>query len=162
MARDVMDDRTLTLIAVGDLILDEPEAETFFNFVRPVFKSSDVVVGQGEVVFTDRGVCSSCDVVAPPCDPKNLSAFRTAGFNVITLAGNHVYDSGVPGIEDTISGLEKYEIAFTGAGMNIEEARRPAILERNGTTFGFLSVKGLNRVPIPAANITAFIFSLNN
>jgi poly-gamma-glutamate capsule biosynthesis protein CapA/YwtB (metallophosphatase superfamily) len=30
-------------------------------------------------------------------------------------------------------------VAITGAGLNLEEARLPAIVERNGTRFGFLS-----------------------
>ena len=131
--------KTLTMLAVGDLILDEPQAESYFTYVVPLLKSADVVVGQVEVVFTDRGFCSSTDVAAPPCNPANMSAIPFAGFNVITLAGNHVWDSGPPGIEDTIAGLQNYGIAVVGAGMNIEEARRPAIVKRNGTTFGFLS-----------------------
>ena len=134
-----MTDKTLTMMAVGDLILDEPQAESYFDYVAPVLKSADVVVGQGEVVFTNRGICSSTDVAAPPCDPTNMSAIPYAGFNVITLAGNHVWDSGPAGIEDTIAGLRNYGIAFCGAGMNIDEARQPAIVKRNGTTFGFLS-----------------------
>jgi poly-gamma-glutamate capsule biosynthesis protein CapA/YwtB (metallophosphatase superfamily) len=134
-----MADKILTMMAVGDLILDEPQAESYFAYVAPLLKSADVVVGQVEVVFTDRGFCASTDVAAPPCDSANMSAIPFAGFNVITLAGNHVWDSGPPGIEDTMAGLQSYGIAVVGAGMNIEEARRPAIVKRNGTTFGFLS-----------------------
>ena len=134
-----MPGKILTMMAVGDLILDMPQAETYFAYVTPVLKSADVVAGQGEVVFTGRGICSSTDVAAPPCDPANMSALPFAGFNVITLAGNHVWDSGAPGIEDTIAGLRNYGIAVTGAGMNIDEARCPAIVKRNGTSFGFLS-----------------------
>ena len=134
-----MTHNTLTMMAVGDLILDEPQAETYFDRVAPVLKSADVVVGQVEVVFTDGGFCASTDVAAPPCDPVNMSAIPFAGFNVATLAGNHIWDSGPAGIQDTIAGLRDYGIAVTGAGMNIDEARRPAIVERNGTTFGFLS-----------------------
>ena len=134
-----MADKILTMMAVGDLILDEPQAESYFAYVAPLLKSADVIVGQVEVVFTDRGFCASTDVAAPPCDPANMSAIPFAGFNVITLAGNHVWDSGPPGIEDTITGLQSYGIAVVGAGMNIDEARRPAIVKRNGTTFGFLS-----------------------
>lgn len=134
-----MMDKTLTMMAVGDLILDEPQAESFFDYAAPVLRSADVVVGQGEVAFTNRGICSSTDVAAPPCDPANMSAIPYAGFNAITLAGNHIWDSGPAGIEDTIAGLKNYGIAFCGAGMNIDEARQPAIVKRNGTTFGFLS-----------------------
>jgi len=129
----------VALMAVGDLILDMPQAETYFDLALPAMKKADVLVGQGEVMFTDRGVCSTTDVFAPPCDPANMSALPYAGFNVITLAGNHAWDSGDAGIEDTIAGLKSYGIVHTGAGTNIEAARRPALLERKGTVFGFLS-----------------------
>lgn len=129
----------LNMLAVGDLVLQLPDPESYFEFTAPLLNAADIVVGQGEVVFTDRGVCSSTDVAATPCNPVNMSALKYAGFDVITLAGNHVWDSGNAGIEDTISGLKKYDIACTGAGMNIKEARKPAIVQRGGTVFGFLS-----------------------
>ena len=103
-------------------------------------RSGDVVVGQGEVVYTSRGVDTFPEFFpSPGCPPANMAALAGAGFNVITLAGNHVWDKGAPGIEDSITGLKGYGIAVTGAGMNIDEARIPAIIERKGTRFGFLN-----------------------
>lgn len=134
-----MSGTSLTMMAVGDLILDMPEPESYFAFAAPILRSADVVVGQGEVPYTSRGVNTYTAIPAPPSDPKHLSALPFAGFNVITLAGNHIWDAGAPGVEDTINGLRNYGIAVTGAGMNIEEARRPAVIERSGTRFGFLS-----------------------
>jgi poly-gamma-glutamate capsule biosynthesis protein CapA/YwtB (metallophosphatase superfamily) len=135
--------KTLTMLAVGDLILNTSEPEPLFALVAPVLKSADVIVGQVEVVFTRRGIPTWVEGIkmppAVPCDPANINALSTAGFNVITLAGNHVCDSGVPGIKDTIAGLRNQGIAFVGAGMNIDEARRPAVIERDGTRFGFLN-----------------------
>lgn len=129
----------LTMLAVGDLCLGMPDnAESYFEFVAPVLRSADIAVGQGEVTFTARGI-KPMRMCCTPCDPKNISALAFAGFNVITLAGNHIWDTGTPGIEDTITGLKNYGIAFTGAGMNIDEARSPAVIERDGTRFGFLS-----------------------
>ncbi len=131
---------TTNLLAVGDLILDKPRAESFFEFSAPTLRSGDIVVGQGEVMFTSRGVNTYAEVICnPPCEPANMSAIPGAGFNVITLAANHAWDSGAPGIEDTLNGLREMGIAVAGAGMNIEEARKPAIIERNGTKFGFLN-----------------------
>ena len=134
-----MDEKTLTMIAVGDLVLQLPQPETYFEQVAALLNSADIVAGQGEVIFTDRGVASSTDVAATPCPLSHIHALRYAGFNVITLAGNHVWDSGPAGIEDTIKALEEMGIAFTGAGMNINEARKPAIIECNDTIFGFLA-----------------------
>jgi len=130
---------TVVIMAVGDLILDEPEAERFFDLSAPVLRTGDVVVGQVEVPYTIRGVERSSDVPAPASDPRNLSALASAGFNVATLAGNHIYDAGETGVRDTIDHLADLGIPAVGAGMSIDEARRPVVLERKGIRFGFLS-----------------------
>jgi poly-gamma-glutamate synthesis protein (capsule biosynthesis protein) len=57
-----------------------------------------------------------------------MGAIAKAHFNVVTLAGNHVWDSYAPAIEDTIELLKEYGILYASAGMNLEEARRPAII----------------------------------
>lgn len=136
-----MKTKSLTLLAVGDIALEEPKGEFFLSQVAPVLKSGDIVVGQGEVVFTSRGVSTFVGMVhtAKGCPPSNIAALASAGFNVITLASNHSWDLGAPGIEDTIAGLRNCGIAPVGAGMNLDEARRAAIIERDGTRFGFLN-----------------------
>jgi poly-gamma-glutamate capsule biosynthesis protein CapA/YwtB (metallophosphatase superfamily) len=133
--------KPVTMLAVGELVMEEPNGEFFLAPAAPVLKSADIVVGQGEIVFTSRGVSTYVEMFHPytGCPPENIKALANAGFNVITLAGNHIWDSGAPGVEDTIAGLRNYNIATAGAGMNIDEARRPAVIERNGIRFGFLS-----------------------
>jgi poly-gamma-glutamate capsule biosynthesis protein CapA/YwtB (metallophosphatase superfamily) len=62
-----------------------------------------------------------------------------AGINICAFAGNHTWGWGVPGIQDTINGLAAHGIAAVGGGMTLAEARRPAIIEKKGTKFGFLN-----------------------
>ena len=134
-----MPSETFSIFAVGDLILDDPEPESLSDLVEPMLKSAQVVVGQLEVMFTSRGERQNTEIPAPPCDPENLKALSKANVNVVTLAGNHVWDSGAPGIEDTITGLKSLGIDYTGAGMNLAEAKRPCIITRDGTRIGFLA-----------------------
>jgi poly-gamma-glutamate synthesis protein (capsule biosynthesis protein) len=129
----------MRLLLVGDLILDEPEPDSFFDPSRELLRSADLVVGQVEVPHTARGVPSSVDIPAPPADPDNLGAVARGGIGVATLAGNHIFDSGPNGVEDTITALHELGIATAGAGMTIDEARRPAIVERVGLRIGVLS-----------------------
>ena len=133
--------KSLTMLAVGDLVLEDEHGERFLTLVAPVLRTGDIVVGQGEIVFTSRGIQTYAEIASPSpgCPPENMNALAAAGFNVITLAGNHIWDMGAPGIEDTVTGLRKLGIAVTGGGMNIDEARKPAIIVRDGTRFGFLS-----------------------
>jgi hypothetical protein len=134
----MMTGKTLTLLGVGDMSLGLPNAQTFFEMAAPTLRTADIFVGQVEHVFTSKGFVTSTGVSSPPCDPENIAAFSFAGLTVATLAGNHIWDSGPPGIEDTINGLRSQGIVTVGAGMNINEARKPAIIDRNGTRIGFL------------------------
>lgn len=131
----------LTLMGVGDIIDDTTQPEAPFELVAPAFHAADVVVGQGELPFTSRGNSTFPDLKysSLPCDPKNISALKRMGFDVITIASNHSWDAGAPGVEDTIAGLQENGLAYCGAGMNLDEARKPAIIEREGTKFGFLA-----------------------
>lgn len=128
-----------TLMAVGDLIFEDGLAEHLVEPTRHVLQSADVLVGQCEVTYSDHPVATVTDRMRKPRNPDVMSGLVDAGFNVLTMAGNHVWDVGKPGIVDTLSWLQENGIAATGAGLNLEEARRPAIVERDGTRFGFLS-----------------------
>ncbi|MEJ2244833.1 MAG: CapA family protein [Acidobacteriota bacterium] len=130
---------TLKLMLVGDLILDEPEPDTFFEPAHATLQDADILVGHVEVPHTLRGSENTFDIPAPPSNPDNLAALKRAGFHIATLAGNHMFDAGPAGIEDTIANLRKLDVATTGAGLNLTEARKPAIVERQGTIVGTLS-----------------------
>jgi len=126
---------------VGDLIVDTTQPDHPFELVAPSFRAADVVIGQGELPFTKRGVSTYPDLKysSLPLDPANIGALSNAGFDVISLASNHTWDAGAAGIEDTVAGLKEHGLAYCGAGMNLEEARKPVIVEREGTKFGILS-----------------------
>lgn len=129
----------LHVLLTGDLILDEPDPDSFFEPSRALLTSADLVVGHVEVPHTTRGVETSTDVPAPPADPAHLAALPRAGIQVATLAGNHMHDAGPEGIADTVATLRGLGLATAGAGMNLAEARTPALVERRGRRIGVLS-----------------------
>jgi poly-gamma-glutamate synthesis protein (capsule biosynthesis protein) len=129
----------LRIVMTGDLVLDEPGADRLFDQVRPVLAAADVAIGHVEVPHTDRGVESVGDVPAPAAPPENLGAVARAGFRMASLAGNHIHDRGPEGIADTADGLRKLGVAAAGAGANLADARRPAIIEARGRRVALLS-----------------------
>lgn len=129
----------MRILLLGDLILDEPDPAALLEPSRALLRSADLVVGQVEVPHSRRGTVQSTDVPARPSDPDNLAALRDAGLGVATLAGNHIADAGREGIEDTLEALRSLEIATAGAGLSLEEALRPAIVEAAGRRVGVLS-----------------------
>lgn len=133
------DAQQITLMMVGDVILDEPNPDTFFEPSRPLLAMADIAIGHVEVPHTLRGSEQSTDIPAPPANPAHLEAFMRAGFHVATLAGNHIADSGPNGIEDTVEVLRNLGVAPVGAGMSLSAAREPALVSRHGIRVGVLS-----------------------
>jgi poly-gamma-glutamate synthesis protein (capsule biosynthesis protein) len=129
----------ITVGAVGDLILDEPDPESFLAPATPVLRGMDLAIGHVEVPHSTTTVQRSTDVPAPPADPEALKAVAAAGFAVVTLAGNHICDAGDEGLADTIAHARAAGMATAGAGPDLAEARRPAVVERGGLRIGVLS-----------------------
>lgn len=129
----------ISLLMVGDLVLDEPDPDRFFDAARATLLAGDLVLGHVETPYTLRGREQSGDVPAEAADPAKLASLARAGFHAASLAGNHVYDQGEEGVADTIEALREQGIAPFGAGSNLDAARAPAVLERGGKRFGFLS-----------------------
>ncbi|MBO0701734.1 MAG: CapA family protein [Candidatus Dormibacteraeota bacterium] len=124
----------LSIRLTGDLIFDEPDPDRYFDSVRGVLAEADIVVGHLEVPFTSRPIAAYAGR-----EISRLVVLRNAGFDVATLAANHLLDAGPEGVRDTLAGLRELGIATAGAGLNLEEARQPAIVERRGLRVGFLS-----------------------
>lgn len=60
-------------------------------------------------------------------------------FDVVSLANNHVFDLGEEGLRNTIKLLEENNIAYCGAGMNLNQASQPAVVIVNGIKIAFIA-----------------------
>lgn len=56
--------------------------------------------------------------------------------SVITLANNHIFDQGIPGFISTRDILQKSSIPFVGAGINLFDAKKPYVLNKDGIKVG--------------------------
>ncbi|MBP2370649.1 CapA family protein [Pseudonocardia parietis] len=129
----------ITVAAVGDLILDEPDPASFLAPSTPLLRAADLTVGHVEVPHSTTTAQVSTDVPAPPADPAALNALRDAGVDVVTLAGNHIFDAGEIGVTDTVAHAHKAGLVPAGAGADLAAARAAAIVERGGLRIGVLS-----------------------
>jgi len=62
-----------------------------------------------------------------------------AGFDLLSLANNHILDYGLEAFKDTLDTLQSKQITVVGAGMDSLAARSPVIIERNGLRLAFLA-----------------------
>src|SRR5688572_26194897 len=61
--------------------------------------------------------------------PDNTPCLTAAGIDVCVLANNHVLDYGYAGLEETLDTLTAAGLKTAGAGRDMTEARRPAIVD---------------------------------
>jgi poly-gamma-glutamate capsule biosynthesis protein CapA/YwtB (metallophosphatase superfamily) len=129
----------LDFIFTGDLVLDEPHPDYWLSGIAPLTLAATITIGHLEVPHTNRCTEMHGDVPAPGADPANLAALSRAGFDALTLAGNHISDCGTLGIADTQDELTRLGIEHTGAGANLRSARRPALLRHGERRVALLS-----------------------
>lgn len=61
--------------------------------------------------------------------PENVPCLTVAQIDVCVLANNHVLDHGRPGLLETLEALEAAGMRVAGAGRDLAEARRPAVVD---------------------------------
>ena len=132
------DDRRVSVFSVGDVFSDLPDGKASFAPLTPLLDTADIVFGNCEGVYSDRPARSPSHKHFCGAPLARGSFFGEVGFDVMTLANNHMIDGGYDALADTIELLNGQGIATTGAGSNIVEATRPAILERDGIRVAFL------------------------
>ncbi|MGH2677563.1 MAG: CapA family protein [Actinomycetota bacterium] len=72
--------------------------------------------------------------------PQAIDLLIHLGVDCVTLANNHALDFGVDALRDTLGFLDSAGIAHAGAGMDQNEARRPATLDAAGSRVEVLGM----------------------
>jgi poly-gamma-glutamate capsule biosynthesis protein CapA/YwtB (metallophosphatase superfamily) len=142
---------TISVALAGDTMLGRGVAEilaerTPESLVAPdvveVARSADLFVLNLECCISDRG--SPWPAPGKPfffrAPLVAVEVLRHLGVSAVTLANNHALDFGHEALEDTLRHLEDAGIPAVGAGLNLERARRPIVLENGGFRLGLLGL----------------------
>ncbi|MFQ5864994.1 MAG: CapA family protein [bacterium] len=137
----------VSIVAVGDVMLGSwvtpllnKEGSLYpFEPTLSVLKSGDVTIANLEAPFTVDGEPfeKKFNFKVPP---KYAYGLKEAGFTVVTLANNHIMDFGETGLFSTMCALEYVGVQYCGAGWNLEQAVKPAVVEISGrriALFGY-------------------------
>ncbi|MFO7869374.1 MAG: CapA family protein [Bacteroidales bacterium] len=68
----------------------------------------------------------------------DIQKIKKLNIDIVTIANNHICDLGEEGLLNTINILEKNNIKFCGAGKNIHDASKPAIINLNNKSCAFI------------------------
>jgi poly-gamma-glutamate capsule biosynthesis protein CapA/YwtB (metallophosphatase superfamily) len=147
---EVQPETQLKIVAVGDILLGrgvgmriERDQKGYiypFELVAPILKTGDVIFANIEEPFTDSTHSLNPNMkYVLKNKMESFEAIKHAGINIVNLANNHILDYYEKGLFDTLELLDSNGIAHAGSGKNLEEARKPAIIEKNNTKIGMIS-----------------------
>ncbi len=145
----------ICLVAVGDIMLSRYVAQKInehndpgfpFQYTEWILQSSDITFGNLENPITPGRHIKIQEMILR-ADPVMASALKKAGFDILSLANNHLPDFGANGVRDTILYLKNAGIDYIGAGKNEKEAYEPRYADINGYKLAFLAFSDSNIAP---------------
>jgi len=127
------------MVLVGDTFVGRPDPDSAFVTARHLLKDVDIAFCNLETVVADAKHLAPHDHDHHPrTDEWMFDSYVRAGFNVMNLANNPSTWHGLDPFLRCLDVLDKAGIVRGGGGRNLAEARKPAIIERNGTKVAFV------------------------
>lgn len=133
---------SFTVTAVGDMCLGGILPKWLIDAPKKIMPESikselaaDCVFGNLESPFSEKGLEKSPKHGFLFADPSAVKILKRGGFNIVSLANNHICDCGYEGMFYTMELLRDNDIKYCGVGHNLDVARKPALLNIGGTNI---------------------------
>ncbi len=143
-------DEAVSLLFAGDIYFSEHVLNAYDRAggiggvlgesLRETIVESDLFMANLEFPFSDRGTKAADKQYTFRVSPSRVSILQEIGPDLVTVANNHALDYGTDALIDTCDTLDAAGVLHVGAGKNLEEAKKPQIIEKNGKKIGFLGV----------------------
>ncbi len=130
----------ISVAAVGDVmmsswIIDLVEEYGYdfpFDSTASIISSADLAIANLEAPFTTSDSCHKDKTYTFKVPPHFVGGLKNAGFDMVTLANNHILDYGEDGLMQTMATLDAARLPFCGAGLDVSSACAPRIVKKNG------------------------------
>lgn len=143
----------IKIYLTGDIMLNrgveyqiEKQGKGDFRFpffhIAPELEKADILFGNLEGPISDRGSRVG-SIYSFRAKPKAAEGLTYAGFDILSLANNHMFDYGRTAMEDTMEILSENGIDYVGAGFDDRETFSVKIKEVKGAKIGFLAYTNL-------------------
>ncbi len=134
------------IVAAGDLMVGSWAQQTIqekgwsypFRNLDTLLGNADLVFANLEAPFGEAGEAFEKSYTFRVA-PDLVQVLKAGRINMVSLANNHIMDYGPQNLSRTMDLLKEHQIHYAGAGMNLQEARRPAVLQVNGSKIAFVS-----------------------
>lgn len=106
---------------IEELCLNE-NYEKIYNDFLPVLRDKDISITNLECPLSEKENPIRKSGPNLMASPKCIEGLKYGGFDVVTLANNHILDQGERGLRDTLRVCKEADILTVGAGENFEDA----------------------------------------
>ncbi|MBI2421595.1 MAG: CapA family protein [Candidatus Hydrogenedentes bacterium] len=138
----------ISLMLVGDIMLSRNVAksvkENGRDFTYPFAETAEILT-QAEIAFgnlecpiSGRGAAINNKKYLFNAPPESIEGITHSGFDLVSLANNHVLDYGPIALQDTVEILQKNAIGVLGV-VTRNAPQKPVILTPNGIRVAFLA-----------------------
>jgi poly-gamma-glutamate capsule biosynthesis protein CapA/YwtB (metallophosphatase superfamily) len=118
--------------AVAERLAHDPQHQLVATEVVDVVHEADAFILNLECCISARGEPTPGRVFHFRAPPWATQALARLGVDCVTLANNHALDFGPDALIDTLAHLDAAGIRVVGAGTDVERARAPVVLEKDG------------------------------
>lgn len=132
------EEETFTLLFSGDVLLSDHVLNAYDQtggihgvldeHYRNRIADADFFFVNQEFPFSARGSAAPDKQYTFRLPPARIQLFQEMGIDGVTLANNHALDFGPEALLDSCDLLDQAGILHTGAGPNLEAARRPVTI----------------------------------
>ncbi len=119
------------------------DGKKLLEALRPYVELADFASANMETQLSGAELVDPVPKSVTFYSPGELAALlEWAGFDYVALGNNHMYDYRDAGLASTFTALAKTGLAYSGAGADEAEARKPASADIGGRDYRFLSYVG--------------------
>lgn len=128
-------------IGRNEKLIQEGRYAALFNGFESVINKVDYAIVNLECPITTATTALS--KTGPNIKTEQLQALEAlqyVGFDLLTLANNHIQDYGAQGVMDTLQNAKAYGFETIGAAQNLAEAKKPVIKDINTVKLGIINI----------------------
>ncbi len=151
IVKRIEESETVHFVFTGDIMLSRSvdlkmrkAGDYIFPFlnIASTTRSADITFGNLEGPISVRGKNQGSEY-SFRTNPNAVKGLLFAGFDIVSLANNHIWDWGSDALTDTLNILKQNNILTVGAGRNEEEANAPVFIMKGNQRIVFLAYTNL-------------------
>ena len=129
----------VNIFVAGDVINTSNEDNFVHGELISLIKRQDLSICNFEAPV--ESVAAKVIKAGPALTQKKdtIELLKAAGFNLLLLANNHIYDHGEEALISTLKAISNSNLLTVGAGLSKEDAYKPLIAKVNGVKIGLIN-----------------------